>query len=101
MQAQLVWGDVDALPVLAASHFLMQTAVHDAPNVKDIILTVGYLAPPFIQGTPDQVQEIAVNMDQITVRPVARFSIPATKAADLAQLLGLVSQQVAEASNQR
>lgn len=92
VQAKITWGDVDSLPVLAASHFIVQAAVHDAPDVNDFILTLGYLPPPLFLGTPEQQVEAAAAMSQVTVRPLARFSIPKAKAAELAQILSNMVQ---------
>jgi hypothetical protein len=93
LQAQITWADIDILPVLTASHVIVQAAVADQPNVNDIILTLGYLPPPVFLGTPDQQQEAAAKLDHVTVRPIARFSMSRAKAAEMAQVL----QQLLEA----
>jgi hypothetical protein len=85
LQAQITWGDIDSLPVVAASHFIVQVAVADQPNTNDVILTLGYLPPPVFLGTPEQQREAAAALDHVTVRPVARFIISRTKAGEMAQ----------------
>jgi hypothetical protein len=87
LRAQITWGDVESLPVLAASHFLVQAAVVDPANPGDIVLTVGYLQPPVLLGTEEQQRTAAAALDHVTVRPVARFSIPRARAAELATLV--------------
>jgi hypothetical protein len=86
VQAPLAWGDVANVPVLAANQFIVQVAV-DAQNVAELILTVGHLAPPVLLGTPEQQQAAAAALTQLTVRPVARFSVPIAKAAELAKVI--------------
>lgn len=87
IEAQIVWGDVEALPVLPASHFALQAAVHDAPNLRDVVLTVGFLPPPMLQGTSEQQREAVSKTAQVAIRPLARFVIPLGKAAELRELL--------------
>lgn len=95
VRAQLTWGDLDSLPVLAANQFIVQLSATEAPNTpSDIVLTVGYLAPPLLIGTLEEQQQAAAAVDHLTVRPVARFSVPTAKAAELARLLQDVVQRV-------
>jgi hypothetical protein len=100
IQAPIVWPDVDGLPVLAASHFVLQGAVHSAPDVNDVILTVGYLPPPLLQGDAQEQREAAGSIQQLMIRPLARFSVPVGKAAELGRLLTTFVQALQEAAQQ-
>jgi hypothetical protein len=96
IQAQVSWAAADELPVLAASHFLVQTSITDGDNPKDLVLTIGYLPPPSFTGTPEEVRDAVATLDRVSVRPIARFSVPLGKATDLrdilAQMLEVVEQ---------
>jgi hypothetical protein len=88
VRARLVWEDADRLPVLAANQFLVQLSVIEPEiTAADVVLTVGYLAPPVFLGTPEEQQEAAASVDHLTVRPAARFSIPIAKAGELARVI--------------
>jgi hypothetical protein len=101
VRAQLDWEDIDRLPVLAANQFLMQLSVSE-PEItgSEVVLTVGYLAPPLLLGTPEQQQEAAAALDRLTVHPVGRFSIPIGKAAELARVIQELLQRVEAARRQ-
>ncbi len=101
MRAQVVWGDLNRLPVLAANQFLIQLSVSE-PQItgSEVVLTIGYLAPPLLLGTPEEQREAAAALDHLTVSPVARFSIPIGKAAELAQVVQGFLQHV-EAGRQQ
>lgn len=94
VRAQVVWDDVDRLPVYAANQFLVQLSVSEPQNpTSEVVLTVGYLPPPVFLGTPEEQQEAAARVEHVTVRPVARFSMSVSKAGDLAQILqGLLNR---------
>ena len=100
MRAQIVWEDVDRVPVLAANQFILQVAAVDSPDdITDAVLTIGYLPPPVILGTPEEQQAAAAALERVTVRPSARFVVPIKKAAELAQLIQELVQRV-EAAKQ-
>jgi hypothetical protein len=101
VRAQLVWEDVDSLPVLAANQFLVQLSVIEPQiTAADVVLTVGYLAPPVFLGTPEEQQQAAASVDRLAVRPVGRFSIPLAKAGELARIIQDLLQR-AEAARQQ
>lgn len=88
VQAPLAWGDIDRVPVLAANQFLMQIAVNAGQgDPSDVVLTVGYVPPPLLIGTPEEQQATLAALDHLNVRTVGRFSIPAGKAAELAEII--------------
>jgi len=101
VRAQLAWEDVDRLPVLAANQFLLQLSVSEPQNtVSDVVLTVGYLAPPLLLGTPEEQRAAAAALERVTVRPIARFSIPIGKATELGQVLQGFLERVEEGRQQ-
>jgi hypothetical protein len=102
VRAQTTWGDVDNVPVFAANQFLLQLSATDPELIKsDLLLTVGFASPPVLFGTPEELQEAAASVERVTVRPVARFSIPLGKAAELSQVLQEFVQQVQQAARQQ
>lgn len=101
LRARLVWGDVDSLPVLAANQFIIQVAQETVQGSPTVLLTLGYVAPPVLLGTPEQQREAAAAVEQLTIRPVARFTVPAERMLELSQLVQNLPQQWAEGSGQR
>lgn len=101
VRAQLDWEDLDRLPVLAANQFLVQlSVVEPQTTAAEVVLTVGYLAPPVFLGSPEEQQQAATALDRLTVRPAGRFSIPIAKAAELARIIQDLLQR-AEAARQQ
>ncbi|HXP21180.1 MAG TPA: hypothetical protein VN840_16170 [Streptosporangiaceae bacterium] len=100
VQARIVWGDLESLPVVAASHFIAQASIHDAPNVNDIVLTLGYLPPPVFLGTHQEQAELAAGLGEVTVTPSARFIMSTSKAAELAHTLSQILE-IIEANRQQ
>jgi hypothetical protein len=94
IRAEISWADVDDLPIVAASHCIVQAAVHDTPKVNDVVVTLGYLAPPVFLGTPEQVATAARELTQVKIRPSARFLMSIDKAEELAAAL----QQIVNAA---
>ena len=87
-RARVVWEEVDRAPVFAANQFALQVGLSEVEGaVSEVVLTVGYLPPPLLMGTPEEQREAAAAIDHVTVRPIARFSVPVAKAAELSQLL--------------
>jgi hypothetical protein len=93
LRAQVVWGDVDSLPVLAVNQFVIQVAQENEQGPPSVLLTLGHVAPPIVLGTPEQQREGVAAVEQLTVRPVARFSIPADRMMELARLLQNLPEQ--------
>ena len=87
VRAKIVWEGVDRVPVLAANQFLLQSVSEGEDPLAGVVLTVGYLAPPVLLGTPEEQREAASALDHVNVNPVARFSLSATKAAELAKVI--------------
>jgi hypothetical protein len=101
VRAKIIWEGVDRLPVMAANQFLVQLSASEPQNmVSDVVLTVGYLAPPLLLGTEEEQREAAAQLDHVSVQPVARFSIPLGKAAELAQVLQGFLERVEAARQQ-
>jgi len=87
VRAKVAWEGVDRVPVLAANQFLLQSVSAVGEPDSAVVLTVGYLAPPLLLGTPEEQRQAAAALDQVNVNPVARFSISTRKAAELAQVI--------------
>jgi len=101
VRAQIVWEDVDRVPVLAANQFILQVAAVESPeDIADTVLTIGYLSPPVILGTPEEQQVAAAALERVSVRPSARFIIPIKKAAELAQIIQELVERVEAAKQQ-
>jgi hypothetical protein len=81
---QVSWRDLDQVPVQSANQFLVQVqGIGNAPP-DDILLTAGYVAPPFAL-TPDTTS--------VDVRPIARVSMSRTRAEELVRTLQLSIDQ--------
>lgn len=99
-QVRVYWGDVEHLPVIAANQFMLQQALltpadpgagaASSGDPDEVILTVGHLAPPLLQGTPDEQRAAVTQVSQVTVRPVARFSVRRAKLAELRDVLAKI-----------
>jgi hypothetical protein len=101
LRARVVWEEIDRVPVFAANQFVVQMAMSEAQGAfSEVVLTVGYLPPPLLVGTPEEQREAATAIDHVTVRPIARFSVPAAKATELAQLIQGLLQGVQAAGQQ-
>jgi hypothetical protein len=101
VQAQLSWENLDQVPVFAANQFIAQLEVSDPQQGPPaLVLTAGYLAPPLLPGTPEEQRNAAAALKRLTVRPIARFSIPAARAAELAQIIQDLFQRL-EAGGQQ
>jgi hypothetical protein len=95
VQASITWGSVDSLPVLAANHFAVQLAILEpGESTSDVILTVGYLSPPLLTGTAEDQRDALDALEHLAVHPIARFSIPFTRAAELARIIQELSQRI-------
>ena len=73
--------------MLAASQFVVQSLANPDEPGSGVLLTVGYVAPPLILGTPEEQQTALAALDHVNVRPIARFAFSIGKAAELAQII--------------
>lgn len=102
VRATISWRDEDLnrLQVLAANQFAVQLSNEADDPVPSVLLTVGYVAPPLLLGTPEERQTAAAAVENVNVQPLARFSISAKKAVEFAGVLQSLVQQI-EAGRQQ
>ncbi|MGH8933021.1 MAG: hypothetical protein ACRDZO_20950 [Egibacteraceae bacterium] len=81
VQVPIVWVDVDQTPIQFANQFVSQF------QSNEFIVTIGQLAPPMILGPPEERAEQFQNLAFVTVRPLARFGLPASRLRELIQVL--------------
>jgi hypothetical protein len=87
--------------VLAVNQFIIQVAQESVQGPPTVLLTLGYVAPPVLLGTPEQQREAAAAVERLTIRPVARFTVPGERILELSQLVQNLPQQWAEVREQQ
>jgi hypothetical protein len=89
-----VWPDsINALPVLSANQFIAQVSGLSG-KIDEVILTFGHAVPPVLLG--DDANERLAGLDQVEVRPLARFSVSRDRIQEFAALLQTVSDALSE-----
>jgi hypothetical protein len=87
VRVQAAWTGVDELPVLFVNHFIVQV------DEDGFYLTVGQLAPPPLIGTLEERRAQALQIGALTIKPLARYSMPRARAEALAGLLASILEQ--------
>jgi hypothetical protein len=82
-----VWAGIDELPVLPINTFVTQMGGYSNGEFDGAILNVGYVAPPFVLGTPEEQHAMLNAMGGVTARALGRFQL---SRARLAELIGLL-----------
>lgn len=82
----LTWGSVEHLPVLAANQFVVQISAGPSPEYDEFIVTVGYAAPPIIIGPPEAREATLREVQNVEVKPLARFGMSRARLAELGKL---------------
>lgn len=77
----VVWENVEGLPVLFANQFIVQ-------HFQDeFILTVGQMVPPALLGDEEQREAQLRELEQVTVRPLARIAFTRARLIEFVQAL--------------
>jgi hypothetical protein len=80
-QIPVVWENLDGVPVLLANQFIVQ-------HFQDeFILTIGQMVPPAFLGSEEQREAQLRELDQVTVRPLARIAFTRARLIELVQAL--------------
>lgn len=83
----LIWPDIEELPVYRANQFISQNGQGPDGKPEEIVLSLGYIAPPVILGTPEEQQATARALGAVSVKALARVSISRGHVAQLVELL--------------
>jgi hypothetical protein len=86
-QVSVIWPDVSELSVYRANQFIVQVTTGPDGNVDDVVLTIGYVAPPVILGTPEEQRASAMALGAVDVKALTRVSISPAYAQQLTELL--------------
>jgi hypothetical protein len=78
----LSWVGYDETPIIYANQFLIQFQ-----SEASFVVGVGQATAPPLIGTPEQIAELAADIDFIPVRPLARFALTPDKLRELIQTL--------------
>jgi len=88
VNVSLVWAGVDELPVHASNQALVQLNPGADGRPESIVLTLGFVAPPVVLGTPAE-QHLAMKaLGGIAVRPLVRTAMSISRAKELVEVLG-------------
>jgi hypothetical protein len=87
-QVSVVWPSDDSLPdVLAANQFAVQILGGEPGRSDEIVIAVGHVAAPILTGTPNEQEAQLAAVDELTVRPFARFVVTRHRLGELLVLL--------------
>jgi hypothetical protein len=91
----VTWGDVEALPVLAANQLAVQVdSLGTRPDL--VVLTVGHVVPPIISGPEEQRLAQVEQITEVVVQPLARFSLSPGRLREWADLLRTTADRFEE-----
>lgn len=93
MPVSLIWPEVEEEPVFRANQFLGQISTTSAGTPEDFLLTIGYVAPPVLLGTPDEQRATMGALGAVSVRTLCRVSMSRERLGELIQMLQGVAQQ--------
>ena len=82
VRVRLAWAAVDEMPIIVAN----QAAI-GFTREGEFILTVGQVAPPVFTGTEEEKTDAARALDEVPIRPIARFGLSRTAVAEFAEVL--------------
>lgn len=86
LQVATAWDDaIETMPTLAANVFSVQVTGAGAP--EEVVMSVGYAAPPVLAGTPEEQQRQAASLESVTIRPVVRLSMTPGRLRELLTVL--------------
>lgn len=91
----LTWGDVSRMPVLTANQLAVQV---DALGAKPdlVVLTVGHVVAPILSGSEEQRQDALERTTEVTIQPLARFSLSVGRLREWADLLQATADRFEE-----
>jgi hypothetical protein len=84
------WAALEDMSVTAANAFLLQVAGDAAGRPVEMVLSVGFLAPPPVGGTAaEQVAQLQ-ELGAAQVKPVVRLTFTRERAEELRSVLDVV-----------
>jgi hypothetical protein len=83
-----VWSNLDDVPVLPANAFLLQLGAPGPDGRPDpAIVTVGFLAPPALTGTPEEQAAMLAALGAVSIRAHAKYLLTRPRLQELIQYL--------------
>jgi hypothetical protein len=79
----LAWVGYDETPIIYANQFLIQIQPEGS-----FVIGVGQSTPPALIGTQEQIEEQAMEIEFVAVRPLTRVAITEDKMRELIAALG-------------
>jgi len=93
IQISLIWPDVEDLPVLRSNQFLGQLGQGPDGSPEEFVLTLGYVAPPVMLGTPQQQEATFAAMGALSVKALSRVSMSRARLGELIEVLQVSADQ--------
>jgi len=88
------WGDGYDVPVVPANQFIAAVGLPSSSAEPDgINLIFGYLAPPLLLGTPDEIRETAQGIKELPVEIKGRFLLTRGRLDELIKVLQSAADQ--------
>ena len=83
----IIWPEVEEEPVYRANQFLGQLGPGPNGAPEEFVLTLGYVAPPVLLGSPEEQSASFGALGAISVKTLARVSMSRGRLAELANVL--------------
>lgn len=100
-QIGIVWPDVSEAPVHRVNQFVSQLEAGGPDGADGILLTLGYVPPPVVIGTPEEVGAMYGALGALSAHAYGRFSMSRQRVVELIQILQTtVGQYDGQAPNQ-
>lgn len=87
IEISLIWPDIQAQPVRAANQFVIQTSFGPDGKPEAYVVAIGYAAPPFILGTPEEQHASMRALGAVESTAIARVAISPAKFREFVGLL--------------
>jgi hypothetical protein len=86
VQISVVWPGVEDAPVMRSNAMLSQIGTGPS-GPEEFVLTLGYIAPPVLLGTPEEQQASLAALGAVAAKTLCRISLSRARAQELVELL--------------
>lgn len=94
----LSWAALDEAPVAFANVFSIGVVPRQDGSPGEVVISVGYTAPPAVSGTPeDQIRQLEA-IGTIAIRPVARIGLSVERLAELSRAITAILAAIPSAA---